>query len=323
MKAIVYEKYGSPDVLEFKEVEKPTPKEDEVLIKVHAASVNAFDWHVMRAEPFLVRLMGFGFLKPKNKIAGADVSGRIEEVGRNVTKFQSGDDVFGCGRGSFAEYVCINENKLALKPDRITFEKAAAVPMAALTALQGLRDKGKIQPGQKVLINGASGGVGTFAVQIAKYYGTEVTAVCSTRNLEVMRRLGADEIIDYKQENFTQNGKRYDLIFAANGYHSIFKYKRSLSQHGIYVMAGGSYTQMFQVSLFGPLITKTSTKKMHGLAAKVDKNDLKFLNELLESGKLVPVLDRTYPLSEVPEAIRYLEEGHARGKVVITFEHNK
>ena len=321
MKAIVYERYGSPDILELKEIEKPILKEDEVLVEVRAASLNAFDWHVMRADPFLVRLMGFGFLKPKNKILGADVAGLVEAVGKNVKQFKSGDEVFGCGRGSFAEYMCIKEIKLAHKPNMITFEQAAAVPMAALTALQGLRDEGKIQLGQRVLINGASGGVGTFAVQIAKYFGAEVTAVCSTRNLEMVCAIGADHIIDYTQKDFTKNEKLYDLILGVNGYHWIYDYKRSLSPNGTFVMAGGSYAQMFQASLIGPLITKTSTKKICGVAAKVDKNDLEFLKELIEVAKVVPVIDRYYPLREVPEAIRYLEEGHARGKIVITFEH--
>jgi NADPH:quinone reductase-like Zn-dependent oxidoreductase len=326
MKAIVYTKYGPPDVLKLEEVQKPTARDDEVLIKVHAASANAYDWHLLRADPFLVRLMGFGLLKPKNKILGADIAGRVEAVGRNVKQFQPGDEVFGdisgCGSGGFAEYVCASENALVLKPASMTFEEAAAVPFAAITALQGLRDKGQIQSGQKVLINGASGGVGTFAVQIAKSFGAEVTGVCSTRKLDMVRSIGADQVIDYTQEDFTKNGQRYDLIIAANGYHSISDYKRALSPKGIYVMAGGSGAQMFQAMFLGPWISMTGSKKMGFFVMKPNKKDLVFMKELLETGKVVPVIDRRYPLSEVAEALRYLEEGHARGKVVITVEHN-
>jgi NADPH:quinone reductase-like Zn-dependent oxidoreductase len=325
MKAIVYHKYGPPDVLELKEVEKPIPKDNEILVKVHAASANAYDWHLLRADPFLVRLMGGGFLKPKNQILGADLAGRVETVGRNVKQFQPGDEVFGdlsgCGCGGFAEYVCAREDALMLKPANMTFEEAAAVPMAAVTALQGLRDKGKIQSGQKVLINGASGGVGTFAVQIAKSFGVEVTAVCSTRNLDLVRSIGADQVIDYTKEDFTQNVQRYDLILAANGYHPILDYKRALSPTGMYVMAGGSMAQIFQAMLLGPWISMTGSKKMGGLSARPNQKDLVFMKELLEAGKVVPVIDRRYTLSEVADALRYLEEGHARGKVVITVEH--
>ncbi len=317
MKAIVYTKYGPPDVLELKEAEKPTPKEDEVLVKVHAASVNAADWHLLRGKPFLVRLMGFGLLKPKKKILGSDIAGLVEAVGRNVKQFQPGDEVFGMG-GGFAEYVCAREDALALKPANISFEEAAAIPIAAVTALQGLRDKGQIQAGQKVLINGASGGVGTFAVQIAKSFGADVTGVCSTRNLDMVRSIGADQVIDYTKEDFTQNGQRYDLILAANGYHSILDYKRALSPKGTYVMTGGSMAQLFQAMLLGPWISMTGSKKMGNLMAKVNQKDLVFMKELLEAGKVKPVIDRRYPLSEVAEAVRYLEEGHAQGKVVIT-----
>jgi len=266
MKAIVYTKYGSPDVLQLKEVENPSPKDDEVLIKIHAASVNAADLHLLRADPFLVRLMGGGLLKPKNKILGADIAGQVEAVGRNVKQFKPGDEVFGdisgCGWGGFAEYVCASEKALALKPANMTFEEAAAVPMAAVTALQGLHEKGRIQPGQKVLINGASGGVGTFAVQIAESFGAEITAVCSTRKLDMMRSIGADHVIDYTQEDFTQNGQRYDLIIAANGYHPISAYKRALGPKGIYVMTGGSTAQIFQALLLGPWMSMTGSKKM-------------------------------------------------------------
>ncbi len=326
MKAIVCTKYGPPEVLQLKEVEKPVPKENEVSIKVYAASLNAYDWHMHRADPFLVRLMGGGLLEPKNKILGADMAGRIESIGRNVTQFRPGDDVFGdmagYGQGAFAEYVCAPENALALKPTNLTFEEAAAVPMAGVTALQGLRDKGQIQTGKKVLINGASGGVGTFAVQIAKSFGTEVTAVCSTRNLKMARSIGADHIIDYTQEDFTKNGQHYDLILAANGYHPISDYKGALSTQGIYVMTGGSMAQMFQALLLGPLISMIGNKKMCALTAKSDQKDLVFIKKLIEAGKVKPVIDRRYPLREVPEALQYLWEGHARGKVVITVEYN-
>ena len=324
MKAIVYEKYGPPDVLELKEVEKPVPKDNEVLIKVYAASLNAYDWRLLKADPFLVRLMGGGFLKPKNKILGADMAGRVEAVGKNVKQFQPGDDVFGdlarWGCGGFAEYVCAHEDAVVSKPAGMTFEQAAAVPMAALTALQGLRDKGRIRAGQKVLINGASGGVGTFAVQIAKSFGAEVTAVCSTGNLDMARSLGADHVIDYRKEDFTKSGRRYDLILAANGYHPLSDYKRALSPGGIYVMIGGSKAQMFQAMLLGPWLSMAGKKKMGGLTAHADAKDLLFIGELFEAGKIIPVIDRVYPLQEVPDAFRYLYGGHAKGKVVITIE---
>ncbi len=326
MKAIVYTHYGSPDVLKLEEVEKPVPQDDEVLVKVHATSVNAGDWHLLRAKPFLMRFMGFGLLKPKNKILGSDIAGRVDAVGRNVKQFQTGDEVFGntakYGFGGFAEYVSVPENALVLKPTNISFEEAAAVPQAALVALQGLRDKGHIQPGQKVLIHGASGGIGTFAVQLAKSFGAEVTAVCSTRNVDIVRSMGADHVIDYTQEDFTQNGQRYDLILAVNGYHSISDYKRALNPEGVYVMTGGSNAQMFQAMLLGPLISRTGRQKMGNSAHKPNKKDLMFMKELLEAGKVTPVIDRRYPLGETAEAIRYLEEGHARGKVVITVEYD-
>jgi NADPH:quinone reductase-like Zn-dependent oxidoreductase len=325
MKAIVYTEYGAPDVLQLKEVEKPTPRDDEVLIKVHAASVNAADLHLLGADPFLIRLSS-GLLKPKHTILGAAIAGRVEAVGRNVKQFQPGDEVFGdisgCGWGGFAEYVCASEDALVLKPTRLSFEEAAAVPMAAVTALQGLRDKGQIQAGQKVLINGASGGVGTFAVQIAKSFGADVTAVCSTGKMDMVRALGADQVIDYTQEDFTHNGQRYDLILAANGYHSIADYKRALSPKGMYVMTGGSGVQLFQAMLLGPWISMTGSKKMGNLLAKPNNKDLVFMKELLEAGKVVPVIDRRYPLCEVPDALRYLGEGRAKGKVVITVEQN-
>ncbi len=325
MKAMVYHKYGSPDVLKLEEVEKPTPKDDEVLIKVHAASVNAADWHLLTADIFLVRLM-MGLLKPKYTILGADVAGRVEAVGRNVKQFQPGDavfgDVFAHGRGSFAEYVSVSESALALKPANLSFEEAAAVPLAAITALQGLRDQGQIQPGQKVLINGASGGVGTFAVQLAKSFGAEVTAVCSTRNLDMARSLGADHVIDYTKEDFTRNGKQYDLILAVNGYHPLSAYKRALAPGGIYIMAGGFPAQIFQALLLGPLMSITGGKKLVSFTAKANQRDLLILKDLLGAGKVVPVTDKCYPFSEVPEALRYLGAGHAQGKVVIIMEEN-
>jgi NADPH:quinone reductase-like Zn-dependent oxidoreductase len=324
MKAIVYTEYGSPDVLELKEVDKPTPTDNEVLVKVYAVSANAADLHLLRADPFLIRLSS-GLLKPKNTILGSDIAGRVEAVGRNVKQFKPGDEVFGDisagGWGGFAEYACAHEDALVLKPANLSFEEAAAVPMAAVTALQGLRSKGHIQPRQKVLINGASGGVGTFAVQIAKAFGAEVTAVCSTRNLDIVRSIGADHVIDYTQEDFTQNGHRYDLILAANGYHPISDYRRVLSPTGTYVMSGGAMSQMTQAMLMGPWMSRNG-QKMGNLAAKPNKTDLAFVKELLEACKVKPVIDRCYPLSEVADAIRYLEEGHAQGKVVITVAHN-
>jgi NADPH:quinone reductase-like Zn-dependent oxidoreductase len=322
MKAIVYTKYGSPDVLQLKDVEKPTPQDNEVLVKIHAASVNAYDWHFLTADIFLIRLMGGGLLKPKNTRLGADIAGRIEAIGRNVKQFQPGDEVFGdmagLGNGSFAEYVSASESAFVLKPANLSFEEAAAVPMAAVTALQGLRNEGQIHPGQKVLINGASGGVGTFAVQLAKYFGAEVTAVCSTRNLDQARSLGADHVIDYTKEDFTQSGQQYDLILAANGYHSLSAYKRALTPKGIYVMAGGSMAQIFEAMLLGSWMSKTGGKKMGGVSAKPQQEDLAFMKGLLEAGKVVPVIDRRYPLRETAEALRYLGKGHARGKIVIT-----
>ncbi|HUU39696.1 MAG TPA: NAD(P)-dependent alcohol dehydrogenase [Desulfatiglandales bacterium] len=325
MKAIVYTKYGSPDVLELKEVEKPTPKDNEVLIKVHAASVNSTDLGFLEGKPYVVRLM-FGLLKPKLKILGCDIAGRIEALGRNVKKFQLGDEVFGdisgCGLGGFAEYVCAHENALALKPAGMTFEEAAAVPQAAVLALQGLRDKGQIQPGQKVLINGAGGGVGTFAVQIAKSFGAFVIGVDSTGKLDMMRSIGADRVIDYTQEDFTKNGQIYDLILDVVTYRSIFDYKRVLGPKGTYVMlGGGSWARVYQTMFLGPLISMTGSRKMVILMHKPNKG-LDFMIGLFEAGKVVPVLDRRYPLSKVPEALRYFGEGHAKGKVVITLEHN-
>ncbi len=322
MKAVVYTQYGAPsDVLQFKEVEKPTPSDHEVLIKVHAASVNAADWHIVRADPFLARF-ATGLLKPRHTIPGADVAGRVEAVGSNVTLFRPGDEVFGdlsaCGWGAFAECVCASEDALVLKPSNKPFEQAAAVPLAAVTALQGLRDKGQIKAGQKVLINGASGGVGTFAVQIAKSFGAEVTGACSTNKMDMVRSLGADHVIDYTQEDFTRNGQRYDLILAANGNRSISDYKRALSPEGIYVTTGGAMAQMTQAMFQGSWISMTGSKKMGNMLARPNQKDLTFVRELLETGKVVPMIDRRYSLLKVSEAIQYLEKGHAKGKVVIT-----
>jgi NADPH:quinone reductase-like Zn-dependent oxidoreductase len=327
MKAIVCTKYGPPDVdvLKLEEVEKPAPGDDEVLVEIHAASVTYSSLMLVRGEPFVGRLMGLGLLKPKHKVSGGDLAGRVVAVGVNVKQFRPGDEVFGdlsnCGRGAFAEYVCAPENALALKPANISFEEAAAVPEAALVALQALRDHGQIQPGQKVLINGASGGIGTFAVQIAKHFGAEVTGVCSTRNVDLVRSLGADHVIDYTQEDFTQNGQGYDLIVATAGYRSIFDYKRALSSKGIYVSTGGSMAQTFQALLLGPLISMTGGKKLGAMLVKPNK-DLAFMKELIEAGKVKSVIDRCYPLSETAEALRYYGEGHSQGKVVITVEHN-
>ena len=318
MKAIVYHSYGSPDVLQIEEIEKPAPKENRVLVKVHASSINAGDWREMRANPFLIR-MGGGLLRPKDPRLGGDVAGRVEAVGENVTQFRPGDEVFGCAHGSFAEYCLARETYLVPKPANRSFEEAAAVPIAALTALQGLRDTGGIQPEQKVLIQGASGGVGMFAVQIAKLFGTEVTAVCSTRNLDMARAIGADHVIDYTKEDFTRSPQRYDLIFAVNGYHSLSAYKRALSPQGIYVCAGGALLQILQILLFGSLMSRNGGKKMLFMGiAKVVQTDLGYLKELFETGKIAPVIDARYPLGEIADAMRYVEDTHAQGKVVIT-----
>jgi len=326
VKAIVYTRYGPPEVLRLADVPKPAPRDHEVLVKIHAASVNMYDWHLLTADIPLVRLMGGGLLRPKVAIPGEDIAGRIEAVGGNVKQYRPGDEVFGdlaaYGSGGFAEYVAVPERALALKPATLSFEEAAAVPMAAVTALQGLRDAGRIRAGQKVLINGASGGVGTFALQIAKAFGAEVTAVCSTRNLELARSLGADRVIDYTQEDFTRTGQTYDLILAANGYHPLAAYKRALAPQGIYVMAGGKPGQIFEAMLLGRWLSETGGRKLGGFTARANQGDLVALTELLEARKIVPVIDRRYPLSETTEALRYLGAGHARGKVVITVEQS-
>ncbi|MFI5336267.1 MAG: NAD(P)-dependent alcohol dehydrogenase [Opitutales bacterium] len=324
MKAMVYTEYGSPDVVKLTEVSKPVPKDDEVLVKIHAASVNAADWRLVRADPFLVRLYA-GLLKPgKFSVLGADIAGRVEAVGGKVKQFQPGDEVFGdvsgSGFGGFAEYKCAREEELALKPANLTFEQAAAVPLAALTALHGLRDKGKIRPGQKVLINGASGGVGTFAVQLARHFEAEVTAVCSAGKAEQARSLGAGHVIDYTREDFTRSGRQYDLILAVNGNRSIFDYRRLLSPRGTYVMIGGGVAQLFQALLLGPWLSLAGGRKLGALTSKPNQPDLRLLKELLETRKIRSVIDRCYLLSELPEALRYVEAGHATGKVVIAVE---
>jgi NADPH:quinone reductase-like Zn-dependent oxidoreductase len=322
MKAIIRTRYGPPDVLQYAEVEKPAPADGQVLIKLCAASVNPLDLFLMKGTPLIRRIPGRS--TPKHKILGCDIAGRVEAVGRNVKGFQPGDAVFGVtgfGGDGFAEYVCALEDKVALKPANLSFEEAAAVPIAALTALQGLRDKGQIQPGQKVLVYGASGGVGTFAVQIAKSFGAKVTAVCSTRNVDMARRLGADHVMDYTREDFTQCGQRYDLIFAANAHRSILDSRRLLSRDGIYVLAGGGMVQILEAIMLGPLLSAIGVVKTRFFIANINQKDLVFLKDLLESRKVVAVIDRRYPLSEAAEALRYLEKKHAQGKVVLTAEH--
>jgi NADPH:quinone reductase-like Zn-dependent oxidoreductase len=323
MKAIVRPRYGPPEVLELREVEKPTPADNQALVKVYAASINKADYYEL-GESLIMRLLGGGVRKPKDVMIGSDVAGRVEAVGRNVKQFQPGDEVFGDTHGAYAEYACAREGLLALKPTNVTFEEAAAVPVAAITALQGLRDKGRIQPGQKVAIDGASGGVGTFAVQIAKSFGAEVTAVCSTGNLENARSMGADHVIDYTREDFTKKGEKYDLILGVNGGRSILGYRKALAPKGTYVMAGGSkpLRMIIQAALLGPLISRSGGKKLGFMGiAKLVQADLVVLKEFLEAGKIKPLIDRRYPLSETAEAMRYLGEGHAKGKVVITVEH--
>ena len=318
MKAVVYTQFGPPDVLRFAEVERPVPKENQVLVKVYAASINAGDYRVRTGKPLLLRPMMGGLLRPKDPRVGSDVAGRVEAVGENVKQFRPGDEVFGCAKGAFAEYVLAREAFLALKPADKSYEEAAAVPVAALTALQGLRDAGKVQPGQKVLVQGASGGVGTFAVQLAKSFGAEVTAVCSTRNLEMAHAMGADYVIDYTQKDFTRNRQHYDLILAVNGYHLISAYRRALSPQGIYICVGGTMPQFFQAVFMGSLMSRNEGKTLRSMGiAKVNQDDLVYLGELLGAGKIAPVIDRSYLLDEIIEAFRYVEETHPQGKVVI------
>ena len=325
MKAIVYSNYGSPDVLKCEEIEKPVPADNEVLIRVRAASLNPVDGHLMRG-PLPLRPMT-GLRKPRNARLGVDVAGQVETVGRNVTQFKPGNEVFGACRAALAEYACASESRLAMKPNKVTFEQAASVPVAGLTALQGLRDKGKIQAGQKVLINGASGGVGTFAVQIAKSFGADVTGVCSTPNVAMVRSIGADRVIDYTKEDFTQSAQRYDLIFDNVSNHSFSERRRILSSNGICVLAGiggaGSHEGQW-ARLGGSLKALVASwfvsQKFVTFIARITREDLTILSDLMESGKVTPVIDKRYGLNEVPQALRYLEEGHAQGKVVITVE---
>lgn len=318
MKAIVYHEYGFPDVLRLHEVAKPIPAEDEVLVKIEAASVNPAEWHAMRGKPFLAR-MDRGVFKPKYPILGADIAGRVLQVGQRVTMYKPGDEVFGRSQfGGFAEYVCIPKNRLALKPTNLSFESAAAVPLGALTGLQGLR-KGHIQPGQKVLINGASGGIGTFTVQIAKSFGTNVTGVCSTRNLDMVRSIGADHVIDYTQDNFKQSGQRYDLIIDTVGNLTVADCKRLLNPNGNCVVLGfEDMGRLFQVMVLGTWTSKTGNQKISLINATTNTEDLTFIKHLIEAGKIVPIIDRCYPFSEIPEALRYLGTRRARGKVVIS-----
>ena len=323
MKAIVYRCYGSPDVLEFADVEKPTPADDEVLVKVVAASVNPLDWHYMRGSPYIMRLMS-GLGAPDHTSMGVDFAGTIEAVGKNVKRFKPGDEVFGGRSGAFADYVAVPEDRaLVLKPANMTFAQAASVPIAAITALQALRDKGKIEAGQKVLINGASGGVGTFAVQIAKSFGAEVTGVCSTRNLEMVRSIGADHVIDYKKENYTESGKRYDLIIDMVGNHGLLANRKALEPDGILVLVGGA-TGNWLAPLMGPIkalvLSPFVDQEIGLILAQLRQDDLAILSDLMQAGKVMPVIDRRYRLSEVPAAIRYSEKGHARGKIVIDLE---
>ncbi|KAA3636612.1 MAG: NAD(P)-dependent alcohol dehydrogenase [Calditrichaeota bacterium] len=322
MQAILRTTYGSSDILKFMETDKPVPKDNQILIKVSAASVNPLDWHVLRGDPFLIRLMGFGILKPKHKIIGADMSGTVEAVGKDVTQFKTGDEVFGSGMGGFAEYACIPESRAVIKPASMSFEQAAAVPIAGVTALQALRDHGKLQSRQHLLINGASGGVGTFAVQIAKAMGAEVTGVCSGKNLELVKSIGADHLIDYTKDDFWLSGTEYDLILDNAAFNPISKSLSALRKGGIYIGIGGSSDTLsiFLSMIFNPLIAKMKGRKVASFIADINQTELSFIKELMENGKIEPVIGRSYTLRETPEAIKYVETGHARGKVVITLD---
>ena len=325
MQAVVYDDYGTADVLRLAAIEKLLPLDHQVLIRVRAAAANPLDWHYMRGTPYIMRLDS-GLLKPKSNRIGVDVAGQVVAVGKNVTRFKPGDEVFGTGGGAFAEYVLASEKRLVSKPAGVTFEQAAAVPIAALTALQGLRDKGHIQAGQKVLINGASGGVGTFAVQIAKSFGAEVTGVCSTRNVELVRSLGADHVIDYTKEDFTQGDVQYDLILDNVGNHPLLAVRRAMSRDANYVLIGGGGPDAGKWigPMLGPikglLLSPFVSQQFGMLLAEINKDDLAVISDMIEAKKVTPVIDRTYPLKEVPEAIRYLETGRARGKVIISME---
>ncbi len=326
MKAIVYRDYGSPDVLRLEEIEKPVPNDNQVLVRVRAASVNPLDWHYMEGTPYVARFLGVGLFKPTVARLGVDFAGTVEAVGKKVTRFKPGDEVFGGRTGAFAEYVTVLEDRaVALKPANLTFEQAASVPIAAITALQALRDEGKIQPGQKVLINGASGGVGTFAVQIAKSFGADVTGVCSTRNVDMVRSIGADHVIDYTREDFTKSEQRYHLILDNVGNHSLLACRRVLTPKGKYIIVGGPNDDRWIGPMARPLkayvLSRVLSQDMHMFLARLNKEDLTILSDLMQAGKVKPVTDRRYSLSQVPEAIGYLEKGHARGKVVINLEH--
>jgi len=321
MKAIVHHEYGSPDVLKLEEVQKPTPADNQLLIKVHAVSINRSDWEGLTGKPLYARIGGL--IKPNNKIPGSDIAGRVEAVGKDVKQFKPGDEVFGLMLnygGGFAEYACKSERALALKPAGLTFEEAAAIPQAAFIALQGIREKGQVQPGQKVLINGAGGGAGTFAIQLAKLAGAEVTGVDNAEKLELMQSLGADHVIDYTKEDFTKNGQQYDLILDVIAHRSVFAYQRALAPKGTYFFVGGSVAILFQILFLSPLIRRITGKNIKLLAVQTDPKDLVYITELIESGKVVPVIDKRYSLSETAEALRYLGEGHAKGKIVITVE---
>ena len=323
MKAVVRHEYGSPDVLKLEEVQKPTPEDNQVLIKVLAVSINLSDWEGLRGKPLYARIGGL--LRPGNKILGSDIAGRVEAVGKDVKQFKPGDEVFGLMTdyaGGLAEYACKSEKALALKPAGMTFEEAAAIPQAAFIALQGIRDKGQVQPGQKVLINGAGGGAGTFAIQLAKLFGAEVTGVDNTEKLGLMSKIGADHVIDYTQEDFTKNEQQYDLIIDVVAHRSVFAYKRALKPRGSCFVVGGSLATFFQILLLGPWIRRTTGKKIGVLVVQPNQKDLVFMAELYKAGTVVPVVDRRYPLNEAAEAIRYLGEGHAKGKVVITLDHD-
>lgn len=322
MQAVVATKYGPPEVLRLHNVGRPEPKAGEALVRIHAASLNAADAQAMRGSPFIVRLAGGGLFRPKRGVLGSDVAGRVEAVGSGATRFAPGDRVFGdlseSGRGGFAEYVCAPEGSLAAIPDGTTYEEAAAVPLAALTALQALRDAGRIRAGQRVLVNGASGGVGSFAVQIAKAFGAHVTALCSTRKIATVSALGADRVIDYTTVDFTTTGERYDLIYAPNGNHPLSAYRRALAPTGTAVFTGGTGPQLMQAMLFGPLVSKKGGQRITALVMKPRREDLEYLSELVAARTVRPVIDRVYPLSEAADAVRYLEAGHANGKVIIT-----
>jgi NADPH:quinone reductase-like Zn-dependent oxidoreductase len=321
MKAIVYHEYGSPDVLKLEEIDRPTPTDDELLIKVYAASVNRSDWEGLIGKPLYARIGGLR--RPANKILGSDIAGRVEMAGKNNNEFKPGDEVFGemedYHRG-FAEYVCTRGKAWALKPASLTFEQAAAIPQAGVIALQGIRDKGQLQPGKQVLINGAGGGAGSFAIQLAKLYGSEVTGVDNTGKLEFIRSLGADHVIDYTRADFTKNGKQYDFILDLIAYRSALAYARALKPNGSYYAVGGSIATFLQFLLFGPWIRRTSGKKVRLLVVQRNRKDLEHITGLCVEGKVKPVIDRQYPLSEVPEALRHLGEGHAKGKVIIALK---